>query len=82
MTNDEVRALTLGDTVRYGDRDYVVESVSPDDPTPSVRLIGVPFAVYGRDLKALPPRAPIIPVEADVMNSAPDSEPEIESPSA
>ena len=85
MTNDDVRALKLGDLVRYHDRDHVVASVSADDPTPSVRLVGLEhLPVYPRDLEALPIPEPIVPSEPEPNHPAkerPVPNP-IESPSA
>ena len=85
MTNDDVRSLRLGDLVRYHDRDHVVASVSADDPTPSVRLVGLEhLAVYPRDLESLLAPEPIASPEPE-QNRPAEARPvpnPIEAPSA
>ena len=81
MTNDDVRALKLGDLVRYHDRDHVVASVSADDPTPSVRLVGLEhLPVYPRDLEALPAPEPIAPPMPEPEQNRPAEERPVPNP--
>ncbi len=86
MTHDHVRALKLGDLVRYHGADYAVELVNGDDPTPSVKLVGLPYAIYPWDLEALPGGSAHLPAPGSRDETAPEAEapaPEsIETPSA